>query len=247
MKKLCIIGLGNMGKAISDILCEKNLFELSACEHSDDINEKLLGCDIFVIAVKPQNFEEMAENIKIDLSNKLGISIMAGVSIARMQDLLGTKKIVRTLPNLALKLGESLTIWKASAEVEAEGLAEVRALLKALGDELELKDERDIVNFGALCGCGPAYFAYLGEKMALMAKKFGLSEEEANKLADKTLIGTSELIKESGWSLTELRKRVSSKGGVTEAAINKFEEGGFEEVFEKGIEAAIKRTDELNS
>ncbi len=82
--------------------------------------------------------------------------------------------------------------------------------------------------------------------MAKLSEGFGLNKKDADKIAKQTLVGTSELVKESGWSLTELRERVTSKGGVTAAAIQSFEENDFEQVFNKGIEAAIKRTKELN-
>ncbi len=242
MKKICIVGLGNMGQPLFEMLKVK--FEVSTCTREDDINKKLENCEAFIIAVKPQNFGELAANIRIDLSEKMAISIMAGISIAKLQELLKMKKVVRTLPNLPVKVGEALTIWKASEEFcDREFLQD---LLWCVGDEIELKDEEDIEKIGAICGCGPAYFAYLGEKMAKLSLEFGLSEKDANKIAKQNLIGTSELVKDSGWSLTELRERVTSKGGVTAAAIKSFEENGFEEVFNKGIEAAIKRTKELN-
>lgn len=242
MKKICIVGLGNMGQPLFEMLQGK--FEVSTCTRENDINEKLAECEAFIIAVKPQNFEELAASINIDLSQKLAISIMAGVSIAKMQDLLKMKKVVRTLPNLPVKVGEALTLWKASEEFDEREF--LQDFLWSLGDEIELKNEEDIGKIGALCGCGPAYFAYLGEKMTKLAGEFGLRKEDSEKLAKQTLIGTSELLKESGWSLSELRERVTSKGGITEAAIRNFEENGFEEVFNKGIEAAIKRTNELN-
>lgn len=240
MKKICIVGLGNMGQPLFDRLQGK--YEVSSCGKGDDVNEKLAGCEAFIIAIKPQNFEEWSKEITIDLSGKIAISIMAGVSIERIQNLLKMAPVVRTLPNLPLKVGEALTIWKAAEEVDR---VFVKKLLSSFGDEIELQEESDVEKIGALCGCGPAYFAYLGEKMTKLAEEFGMSKEDADKIASQTFVGTSELIKNTGWSLRELRERVTSKGGVTEAAIKYFEENGFEEVFNKGIETAIKRTKEL--
>ncbi len=240
MKKICIVGLGNMGQPLFEMLQGK--YEVSSCGKEDDVNEKLADCEAFIIAIKPQNFEEWSKGITIDLSGKIAISIMAGVSIERMQNLLKMVQVVRTLPNLPLKVGAALTLWKAAEEVDG---VFVKELLSSFGDEIELKEESDIEKIGALCGCGPAYFAYLGEKMTKLAEEFGLSKEDADKIAKQTFVGTSALIQNTGWSLTELRERVTSKGGITEAAIKSFEENGFEEVFNKGIEAAIKRTKEL--
>lgn len=244
MKKICIVGLGNMGKAILEVLRSKNLYEIITCGRADNPNSKLKDCDAFIIAVKPQNFEEFCGGLNIDLSSKIAISIMAGVPIEKMETLLGMKKIVRTFPNLPIKVGQSLTLWKGSG-IDEDKLF-IKEVLAAFGDQIELKEESEIETIGALCGCGPAYFAYLGEKMANLAEEFGLSKEDADKVAQQTFVGTGELIKASGWSLTSLRERVTSKGGVTEAAINAFEENNFEEVFKKGIEAAIKRTNEFS-
>lgn len=246
MKKICIIGLGNMGKAILDVLSAEKSFEVTGCGREDEVNEKLQNCDLFIIAVKPQNFVEFADKINVALENKIAVSIMAGISIEKIQQLLKMKKVVRTLPNLPLKVAAALTIWNASDGLNEGEKSFIKELLKVFGEEVELLEESDINMIGALCGCGPAYFAYLGEKIEDLAAKFGLDREAAEKLAKQTFVGTAELLKESDWSLKKLRESVTSKGGITEAAIKSFEENGFGEIFSKGIDAAIKRTGELN-
>lgn len=245
MKKICIVGLGNMGQAIFDILSSKKLFEVFGCSHADDINEKLKSCDVFIIAVKPQNFNEFAESVSVDLSDKLAISIMAGINIAKIQENLGSKRVVRTLPNLALKIGRSMTVWKSSEEAvsDRELIAEI---LACFGEQMELKSEEAIGDVGSISGCGPAYFAFFTEQLIKAAKKCGLSDEAALKIAKATFVGTAELLDHEGWTPEELRAKITSKGGTTNAAITHLESAGFDKIFLEAIEAANRRTKELN-
>lgn len=229
-----------------DILRAKNLYEVVGCDLGDDPNVLAKDVDVVILAVKPQSFKELSESIKIDLSGKLIISIIAGISIQKIKELLKVKKVVRTLPNLALKVGQSLTIWKTDGVSEEEKLL-VREILNAFGVEIEVDEENKIEVMGAVSGCGPAYFAFLGEKMAEFCVKNGFTAEQSALIARQTLIGTGEVVKDSGWLLTELRERVSSKGGITEKAIKTLEENDFGGVFHKGVEAAVARTKELNS
>lgn len=249
-KKICIVGLGNMGKCIKDLLCGGDFvqrFEIVECLHGDDPNEKLKDCEIFVIAVKPQSFVDLAKAISIDLSGKMAISIMAGVPIANLQEKFKMKKVVRTFPNLPLKIGQSFTPWKASETLSKEDRGFVEEILRAFGEEMEVKEEDDIGVIGAMSACGPAYFAYIAEQMKKFAISKGFSDVEAEKIANVTFVGSAEFMKNEGISPEELRAKVTSKGGMTEAAFRAMEAEGFGEIFAEGIEAAIKRTKELSN
>ncbi len=235
-----------MGKAMWDILSKRGGFELVGCSKGDDVNEKISGAKIVILAVKPQVFSELAASIKIDLSGKLVISIMAGIGIEKIAESLRTKKVVRTLPNLALKVGQSLTIWKAGEEVSGEEKLLVREILASFGQEVEVETEEKIGIIGVVSGCGPGFLAYFGEKMVEFLVKHGLTPIEAEKVARQTLIGTGEVVKANAWNLTDMRQKVSSKGGLTEAGVREMEAGGMGEIFAKGGEAALKRSEELS-
>lgn len=246
MKKICIIGLGNMGKAMWDVLAKAGEFELAGCDKEDDVNKCVAGADVVILAVKPQVFGELAASVRVDLSSKLVISIMSGIGIEKMMIVLKTKKIVRTLPNLALKVGQSLTIWKASDEVTIEEKKLAKEILANFGQEIEVDDENKIALIGVVSGCGPGFIAYYGEKMAEFLVAHGIDEVEAEKVARQTLIGTGEVVKAEGWNLSDMRARVSSKGGLTEAGVKAMEEADMRGVFAKGGEAALKRSEELS-
>lgn len=236
-----------MGKAMWDILRVSAEFELIGCEKNDDINEKAVCADILVLAVKPQMFEELAGSVKVDLSGKLVISIMAGVKIGKIQKLFGVRKVVRALPNLALKVGQSLTIWKASEEVSDEDKTIAKEILGSFGQEIEVDSEEQISLIGVVSGCGPGFLAYFGEKMTEFLAGRGIDRTTAEKVARQTLIGTGEVVRKSDWNLKDMRQKVSSKGGLTEAGINAMEKGKLGEIFAKGAEAALRRDNELSN
>lgn len=235
-----------MGKAMLDILHRRGEFELIGCEKEDDVNVKAADADILILAVKPQSFEELARSIKVDLSGKLVISIMAGVGIEKIQKFLKVRRAVRTLPNLALKVGQSLTVWKAGGEISSEDKMLIKKILAIFGHEIEVDTEEKISLIGVVSGCGPGFIAYFVEKMAEFLVRKGVDQVEAEKVARQTLIGTGEAVKESGWNLIEMRQKVSSKGGLTEAGVNIMEAEKIGQVFDKVGEAAIKREKELS-
>lgn len=228
-----------------DILSERGGFELSGCEKGDDVNKKLEQAEVVIIAVKPQVFGELAESINVDMSGKLVISIMAGIGIEKIAAALKSLKIVRTLPNLALKVGESFTVWRAGEGVSDEEKEVVREILISFGKELEVDNESKISSIGVVSGCGPGFFAYFGEKMAEFLVKNGVEVEVAGKVVKQTLIGTGKVLQESEWSVTEMRQKVSSKGGLTEAGVKIMEANRLGEIFDKVGEAAMKREREL--
>ncbi|MBI2634562.1 pyrroline-5-carboxylate reductase [Candidatus Peregrinibacteria bacterium] len=244
MKKICIVGIGNMGGAIAEFLNGK--YEIVECRKTDDPNEKMALCGTVIVAVKPQSFAEFAETVTIDLKDKLIISIMAGVTIENIRKKLGAVKIVRIFPNLPLKIGQALTIWKCGKDVSDEEKNFVQEILRNFGEEMEVGNEEDIAVLGALSACGPAYFAYIAEQIKKSALQHGYSQGDAEKIAMETFAGSANLMKRTGWTPEELRAKITSKGGTTEAAIGYMESKKIGEIFLEGIEAGIKRTKKLN-
>ena len=241
------MGLGNMGNAIFGILSMSNDFDVRGCDRDDPLGIDLQWCDTCIIAVKPQDFGKLANDITADLSEKSIISIMAGVSIGKIEKLLNVKKVVRVMPNLALRVQKSLSGWIANKEISDEEKESVKKLLREFGAEVEVDNEDKINMVTALSGSGPAYFFRLAEILALYAKKHGFSEKEARKIAESTFFGAAELLKTSGEGPCVLKEKITSKGGTTAAAFKSMDENNVEEIVLKGIKAAHKRADELNS
>ncbi|MFC1647671.1 pyrroline-5-carboxylate reductase [Patescibacteria group bacterium] len=243
--KIGIIGAGNMGSAFYNGLF--NEFEIYICDKNEEKLEGLTAlsteeliekCDIIILAIKPQSFEGF------DLEGKLVISIMAGISIELLIKKTNSLKVVRAMPNLPVKVEKGLTGWIATEQISNEEKDTVRKIFTSLGDEIELDSEEKIDSITALSGSGPAYFFYLAEILKQKAVKFGFNEEEAKKIAKTTFKGAAAIL--THHSPKQLREAVTSKGGTTEAAINNLIENDFDKIFEKAIDQAKNRSEELN-
>jgi pyrroline-5-carboxylate reductase len=157
------------------------------------------------------------------------------------------KKVVRVMPNLALKEKSALCGWIANSEVTGDEKSFMKELLKMFGEEVEVKNEEAINMITALSGSGPAYFYYLTECLAQKALKYGFGQEDAQKIARTTFLGAAKLLEASRENVSELRHKITSKGGTTEAAIKKLEEKDFEKIFYEALNAAKIRAEELNN
>lgn len=236
-----------MGQAINDALCSKKLFEVIGCDKDDNVNEKIKDCEIILIAVKPQSFDELASQISIDLSDKLIISIMAGVSVKKINEKFKSSRIVRVMPNLPLKVGKAFSGWYANEDVTDENKEDVKNILQSFGTEIEVDNEDKIDAITALSGSGPAYYYFLNRTLSAQAMEMGFSEEEAKKIVKGTFFGTSKLLEESGEDSDALIQKITSKGGTTEAALKYMEEKGADKIIQEAVEKAYKRAKELNN
>lgn len=262
-KKIAIIGTGNMGQAIAQSLIDKKVVNsrdlmltnivfngLETFSKTDIIvtgnNKKAVNfADVIILAIKPQNMQEVLEEIKEDLrEDKLIISIAAGISISAIERDFNLK-IVRVMPNLAAKFGQSLSAWVKNKNVSTDDVKIVKKILGAIGIEVEVLSEDMIDRITPISGSGPAYIFLLAELLENAAKEFGFLEKTSEKIARQTIIGAAELLKNSSLSARELRANVTSKGGVTEKAIEVLEKGKLREIFMQAIIEGYNKTLEL--
>ena len=204
------------------------------------------GCDILVLAVKPQSMSEALEPLKAALSPEaLVVSIMAGISIDCLQNELGAQmRVVRCMPNLPALSGVGAAGVALSANCTDADKGIAATIFEAVG-VVEFVPETALDTVTALSGSGPAYFFYMTECMAKAAVAQGLPESQALNLAAQTLIGAGALLRDSGESASTLRQRVTSKGGTTAAALAAFEAEGLERLVQAGMDAAAARSREL--
>ena len=245
MKNIGIIGLGNIGKTLYEIWGEQDAFVISSCRKGENVDDFVAKNDIIVIAVKPQSFESLAESIRVSLDGKLVISIMAGISIAKIQQKLAVAKVIRAMPNLALKVRAGFTGWIASSGVSAEERALVQALFNYIGQELEVDEEGKLNALTALSGSGPAYFYFLHYCLKTKALEYGFSEQQSRKIVRSTFVGAAKLLDSGEITAKELIDKISSKGGTTEAAIRIFTAEAQAAILE-GIDHAYQRAKELD-
>jgi len=257
-KTIGVLGAGVMGMVLvkslvkffvskNILVCDSNQDKLKALGKAlrglkvtakvDDLSNQ----DIIFLAVKPQDFF----NLEIKAPQALVISIMAGVKIKTIQKKLNSNKIVRTMPNMPARLGKGFVVWTSTATVKKQDKEWLRNFWKILGDEIYVDKEEMINKATAVTGSGPAYIFYNLQCFVLAAKSMGFSEKVAAKMVTSVFNGSLGLLNENQ-DCGELIKQVASKGGTTEAALNKFKELSLDKVWLKGVQAAYKRSQDLS-
>ena len=262
-KKIAFIGTGFMagamigglvraGKVAAENIFAVNPVDRDSAEALADkygvINgkpEDIEKADVVMFAVKPQDFDTACEMyIDFFTEDKLYLSIMAGISTEKLENKLSGARTVRLMPNLALSVGKSATVYALGKNAVEEDASLTEELFSVMGI-IHRVDENMISAVTALSGSGPAYFYLLAEEMAKSAAADGMDPELAETLAVQTLVGTAELISQSKESPREMRRRITSKKGTTEAAVDAMLESGFADTVAKGYMAARLRSDEL--
>ena len=211
-----------------------------------DNADAIQDADVVVLAVKPQAMKAVCGAIRPSLKpNQLVVSIAAGITCASMTNWLGAQPIVRCMPNTPALLRQGVSGLYATAEVNAEQRQQAQELLSAVGIALWLDEEQQLDAVTAVSGSGPAYFFLLIEAMTAAGVKLGLPADIAAQLTLQTALGAAHMAVASDVDAAELRRRVTSPAGTTEAAIKSFQAGGFEALVEKALGAAAHRSAEM--
>lgn len=273
MEKVAIIGFGNMGKAIAERIngkyavsvFDKDKNKVSALK---DIavalspGELVKQCEIIILAVKPQDFDVLLNEIKPFVSDKLIITIAAGITTGYIKSQLGAKvRVVRIMPNLPAQIGQGVSVISKEKNATEEDLNLAWHLaydiFSNLGVVLPVDKEEMINAATAISGSGPAFFCHYviqenkkaeqvrGEfisNFTQAAVNLGFDRLEAELLSEKTVDGTISILREKHLSPEELIQMVASKGGTTEAGLAVLRAGG---ALKEATEKAFKRAGEL--
>lgn len=209
-------------------------------------NANAAGADVVVLAVKPQQLEQLARELTPLLKNQLVFSIAAGISTGLLQSWLnGNNKIVRAMPNTPAQIQAGLTGLFAMPAVDAAGRSAAETIAEATGDYFWVDSERAIDAVTALSGSGPAYVFYFIEAMQQAAENLGFDPALARRISNQTFLGASLLASHSAEDAATLRQRVTSKGGTTERALETLEAAAVKQHFVAAIEAAYQRAVQL--
>ncbi len=212
--------------------------------------EAIKGADVVVLAVKPQLMQLVCDPLKeaIMIENPLIISIAAGITSSNIGLWLKSPEaaIVRCMPNTPALVQSGMTGLFANSFVSEEQTNIADSILTAVGSTLWLSSEESLDAVTAVSGSGPAYYFLVMESMQKAAQELGLSAEDARLLVLQTASGAAKLALESNDGAALLRQRVTSKGGTTEAALNKLVAGGLPALFEEAMVAAAIRSKELS-
>ncbi len=262
---LGFIGAGNMAEAIARGVIRSGLFRADQIQASDpsparravfvddlgiatteDSGAVAAAAQIVILAVKPQVITEALEQISPKLgTDTLVISIAAGISCAYIESKLapGTR-VVRVMPNTPMLVGAGISgIAKGTKAIDADVITAER-IFRAGGKTVRIA-ETQMNALTALSGSGPAYVFYLVEALAAAGVKVGLSESDSKTLARETVIGAAQLLDQSSDAPEELRRKVTSPGGTTQAAIETLQAGDFIGLMSNALAAAERRGKEL--
>ena len=205
---------------------------------------------LWLLAVKPQVMRNVCESLaQVAADNQpLLVSIAAGITSSQIQRWLGAElPVIRAMPNTPALLGAGVTGLFANARVDAQGRERAETLLAAAGQTVWVEDEAKIDAVTAVSGSGPAYVFLLAEAMEAAGIAEGLPADAARTLTLQTILGAARMLTETGEAPAELRRRVTSPNGTTQAAIETFQAGGFEALVGKAIHAAAVRGGELSA
>ena len=268
MKKFLVLGCGNMAQALVLGFYEKTKneparFTFSFFTPSQIKAESLalktggkhLGTldsledyDLILLACKPQQFAELSLSLKNKIKKSaVVISILAGISSKKLEESLDHTKIVRVMPNTPALIGEGSNLVYFNSNIASEEKEDVHYFLTATFKPHVFKAEDEIDKITGVIASGPAYiFEFARLFSNYLQEKCDLDQKLANELTHELFLGSVHLMKNSEKSFEDLRNQVTSKGGVTFAALESFRENKLEHIFETAFMKAYLRTKELS-
>ncbi|HEV2800947.1 MAG TPA: pyrroline-5-carboxylate reductase [Pyrinomonadaceae bacterium] len=214
----------------------------AAADDGSDASAAQVSGSIVILAVKPQKLTGVLHELKDALRpTDLVLSIVAGARIETMAHELSHARIVRAMPNTPAQVGEGMTVWTATPEVDDARRRQVGAMLGALGREMRVEEERQIDMATALSATGPTYIFLVMESLVDAGVHMGFSREVARELVLQTMLGSVRFAMESHKHPAELRNMVTSPGGTSAEAIYQMEKGSLRTVLSKAVYAAFQR------
>lgn len=266
MKKLGFIGAGNMAEAIAraaiaqGVLRPEEMIAADPTAARRDLfaslgiacvgsNEHVAqGSEQVMLSVKPQAMADVMASLRPHLrEDHVVVSIMAGIGSAKIAEAAGGPlRVVRVMPNTPLMVGLGMAGVCTGGAARPGDEALAMRLFGAGGSKAIAVSEAELDAITAVSGSGPAYVFYLAEAMQRAATELGL-REHARLLVNQTILGAAKLLAESPDSAAELRRKVTSPGGTTEAAIKHMDGNKTVEVVVNALKAAQKRSRELGA
>ncbi len=262
-KKLSIIGVGNMAKAIISGINKSSLdisaiylFDINSAQYENLLDNKTFPCDsvaeavnnsdCVLLSVKPQNFPELLSEISAlpSSNDKLYISIAAGITTDYIGTALNTNNVVRVLPNLPMVISKGVSVICYNDNVKKDDFDLVTDIFKASGSVLKIS-ETDMNKTIGITSSSPAYVFKFINAIYEGALAQGLPDNDLLITICDMIIGSAELIK-SGFATPEkMVNAVASKGGTTERALSVLDENNFEKTIIEAMKACTDRADEL--
>ena len=272
LKKLLILGAGKMGGSLLKGLIDNaeldfdivvvephlnsdnsDLIKKNKIKHYDSIRDiKDPDFDLILFAVKPQVIEVVCSDVLENLNQRKAfsiISILAGTKAKTFESHFENSQVIRSMPNLAASVGSGITALYANESTDKLFKTIAGKIFSGVG-EIIWVDNEDIMDvITATSGSGPAYYFFLTECLSFVAQEMGLNPIDADKLSRQVAIGSSDIMKASNDSLSNLREKVTSKGGTTEAALEVLMSPNkeFFNIFRRAVNKAYKKSKEFSN
>ncbi|MEM7808108.1 MAG: pyrroline-5-carboxylate reductase [Planctomycetota bacterium] len=255
---VAILGCGNMGGAIATSLATSRAWHvvtydpdpakaaaIDGAEQAVDASSAVDSADAVIVAVKPQVIESVLRPLAETAADKLVVSVAAGTPSAAVESWLTRSRVVRTMPNTPLLVGRGVVAIAPGLSATEADVETTRSLFpNAL---VEVLSEAQMDAATALSGSGPAYFMAFTEALATAGQAIGLPADAADGMARETFIGAARWLESTDASPADLRRRVTSPGGTTQAALESLSSNKLEEIVRRAVDAASRRGAELSS
>jgi len=265
MKKIGIIGMGNMGEAIlkallkngaqkTSILCAETksarasfivkTYGMKCYENHEEVVKKT---DYLILAVKPQDSKNVLQAIApLFTEKKVLISIMAGITTSNILSIAGKAvKVVRIMPNICVKVGEGAMGLTSNKMVGGDDIEAIKTMFSPMGKTVEVGEElMDAIT--ALGGSGPAFVLLFLEAMIDAGVKLGIPRDKSTVISSQVMKGTIKMLESESLHPTLMREMITSPGGTTIAGLAAMEQGAFRGTVIRAIEEACKRSKELS-
>jgi pyrroline-5-carboxylate reductase len=218
-----------------------------ANETDPDANRKAVrGARVVMLAVKPWMIHDVLTEVSADLApGTIVVSVAAGVTTESMEQLVSAGvAVVRAMPNTPSTVGLGVTGVAGGVSASAEAVALVARIFETVGEAIVVREDQ-INAVAAVSGSGPAYLFLYTEEMTAAAMRLGFDEDQARLLAQQTVIGSAELLRQSGEDPAELRRKVTSPKGTTEQAILVMQEANLGDIYDRALAANVRRSEEL--
>ena len=264
IQSLVFIGAGNMAEALCRGILKAGLFapeRIAACDPSEErrrlfadelgvaasAENDLAGAGTVILAVKPQTMPDILAEVGGALTpEQLVVTIAAGVRTSQIEAACADGcRVVRVMPNTPMLAGVGMSALCKGARATDDDLETALALFRCAGEAVVV-DEPAMDAVTALSGSGPAYFFYLVEAMTDAGIAEGLDRPLAAQLAAQTLLGAGALLAQSDDDAAALRRKVTSPGGTTEAAVGVLDDAGVKESLVRAVRRAAERSRELS-
>ncbi|MCI5774741.1 MAG: pyrroline-5-carboxylate reductase [Erysipelotrichaceae bacterium] len=253
--KVGFIGYGNMAQAMVQGLKAANAIEANAIyvssAHYDQLTIKTIGMDVnpcktnqevaeksdlIVLAVKPNLIEQVVEEIKGLVNNKIVVSVAAGYTYDKMKTIAKNMHCICTIPNLAVMAKEGIIICEDKHSLDVIQLATFKKLFSKIGS-LEFVSAKNLSIAGTISGCAPAFTMMYVEALADAGVAYGLTREQAYRLASQMIVGAGKMQLATKLHPAQLKDMVCSPGGTTIKGVNALNKEGFKGAIVKSIEA----------